>query len=119
MLLPWKSKDQRSSQLQEKSRAQITVADLQRQIETLLEECKRGPIKHRRGTPNKEELIHVVEHFMKLFDVEDISGTFARMNDIYVKHSEMANVLHTIKDLLSLGKHMSYFCYFPILLLCF
>ena len=49
--------------------------------------------------------MHIVEHFMKLFDVEDLSGTFARMNDVYVKHSEMANVLHTVRDLLGIGKY--------------
>ena len=77
------------------------------QIRSLADECKTGPIKHSRGMPSKEDLQNVVEHFMKLFDVENVAGTFARMNDIYVRNSEMVNVLHTLKDLLGLGW---YFC---------
>ena len=81
---------------------------IQKQLDELANECETGPIKHRRGTPSKDQLKEVVEHFMRLFDVEDISGTFARMNDVYVKHAEMANVLHTVRDLLGIGKFNCY-----------
>ena len=77
---------------------------IRNRLNELSSECKTGPIKHRRGNPTKEDLQTVIDHFMKLFDIEDISGTFARMNEIYVKNSEMLNVQHTISDLLGLGK---------------
>ena len=102
VLLPWKEKDQRKSK--QDTVSHVTVEMIRNKLNELSYECKTGPIKHRRGAPTKEDLQTVVEHFMKLFDVEDTSGTFARMNDIYVKNSEMSNVLHTLKDLLGLGK---------------
>lgn len=104
MLLPWKPKD-----LKHPNRTvpdSVTIETIKNQLHVLAEECKTGPIKHRRGAPGQDELRHVVEHFMKLFDVDDVTGTFARMNDIYVKNSEMSNVLRTLKDLLGLGKYV-------------
>ena len=101
MLLPWKQKDVRRSKQENPDR--ITVEIIQNQLNELSYECKTGPIKHRRGAPSKEDLQTVVNHFMKLFDIEDVSGTFARMNEIYVKNSEMLNVLRTLSDLLGLG----------------
>jgi len=103
MLLPWKQKDFRRSKQETPDR--ITVETIQNMLNELSNECKTGPIKHRRGTPSKEELQTVIDHFMKLFDIEDVSGTFARMNEIYVKNSEMLNVLHTLSDLLALEKN--------------
>eukprot|EP00112_Aurelia_sp_Birch-Aquarium-sp1_P007297 Seg1794.9 transcript_id=Seg1794.9/GoldUCD/mRNA.D3Y31 product="Centrosomal protein of 70 kDa" protein_id=Seg1794.9/GoldUCD/D3Y31 len=103
MLLPWKPKD-----LKHPNRTvpdSVTIETIKNQLHVLAEECKTGPIKHRRGAPGQDELRHVVEHFMKLFDVDDVTGTFARMNDIYVKNSEMSNVLRTLKDLLGLEKN--------------
>ena len=102
LLLPWKQKAVRKSKKETPSH--ITVELIQKRLDDLSFECKTGPIKHRRGMPPKEDLQIVVDHFMKLFDVGDISGTFARMNEIYVKNSEMLNVLHTLGDLLGLGK---------------
>ena len=108
MLLPWKPKDLKHPN--QTVPDNVTVQTVKDQLHVLAEECKTGPIKHRRGPPGRDELQHVVEHFMKLFDVDDVSGTFARMNDIYVKNSEMINVLRTLKDLLGLGKYVFEFC---------
>lgn len=102
LLLPWKQKDLKKSNKAIIS-SHVNVDVIKKMLNELSYECKTGPIKHRRGTPTREDLQTVVEHFMKLFDVEDVSGTFARMNDIYVKNSEMLNVLHTLSDLLGLG----------------
>ena len=104
MLLPWKPKDLKHPN--QPVPEPVTIGSVRNQLHVLADECKTGPIKHRRGPPGRDELQHVVEHFMKLFDVDDVTGTFARMNDIYVKNSEMINVLHTLKDLLGLGKYI-------------
>eukprot|EP00795_Rhopilema_esculentum_P014473 gene14473-5535_t len=103
-LLPWKQKDSKKSQSHAVS-GKVSMETIRIQIRSLADECKTGPIKHSRGLPSKADLQNVVEHFMKLFDVENVAGTFARMNDIYVRNSEMVNVLHTLKDLLGLEKN--------------
>lgn len=102
LLLPWKQKNLKKSK--QDITSHVTVEQIQGMLNEMCHECKTGPIKHRNGPPRKEDLQTVVEHFMKLFDVEAVSGTFARMNDVYVKNSEMSNILHTLSNLLGLGE---------------
>ena len=62
------------------------------------------------GSPGKKEkparsvLQGIVDHFMTLFDVQKISGVYARMSDLYTKLGEVNNILRTLRSLLCLRK---------------
>ena len=55
--------------------------------------------------PSRSVLENIVQHFQTLFDVPNIAGVYPRMNQIFTKLGEVHNVLHTLKNLLGLGKY--------------
>jgi len=44
-----------------------------------------------------------VRHAQQLFEVRRSSGLYTKLNDVYMRHGEMKNVINTLKDLLGLG----------------
>lgn len=54
-------------------------------------------------SPTKHTLSSMVSHFQKLFDVASLSGVYPRMNEVYTRLGEMANMTRNLRDVLDLG----------------
>ncbi|KAK2175642.1 hypothetical protein NP493_717g00056 [Ridgeia piscesae] len=53
--------------------------------------------------PPRTVLLGIVRHAQQLFEVRRSSGLYTKLNDVYMRHGEMKNVINTLKDLLGLA----------------
>ena len=58
----------------------------------------------RKDVPSQTMLQEIVSHIQTLFDIDKVTGVYARMNDVYTRLGEAQNVMKTLNDLLGLGK---------------
>ena len=56
----------------------------------------------RNNPPTMEQKI--IKHFMKLFEISNVNGIFAKMNSIYIELNEMKNFINTLKSMLNIEK---------------
>ena len=101
--MPWESK----SKFEVKDKKSIRVKDLKNMVESLSSHDKRAGPKDVQGSekPSLEQLQSIIAHFQKLFDVNTVSGVFPRMNELYLRVGEVYNAMHTMRELLNLGKY--------------
>ena len=95
----------------------VTVERLKEAIEALSQDKRASPAEIRGGEePSLEQLMSIVAHFQRLFDVSSVPGVFPRMTEIYMRLGETYNATNTMRDLLGLGKLSGLFC--PCLNVC-
>lgn len=99
--MPWEPK----SKFEHKDK-HIKVKELKTMVESLTQYDRRAGPKDIQGTekPSVAQLQSIIAHFQKLFDVHTVSGVFPRMNELYLRVGEVYNAMHTIRELLNLGK---------------
>lgn len=112
-LMPWKPE----AMFEREDPRPVTVERLKEAIEALSQDKRASPAEIRGGEePSLEQLMSIVAHFQRLFDVSSVPGVFPRMTEIYMRLGETYNATNTMRDLLGLGKLSGLFC--PCLIVC-
>lgn len=102
--MPWKPE----AIFEQEDYRPLTVQRIQEAVEVLCQENRASPteIQATGEEPSLEHLKSIVAHFQKLFDINTVSGVFARMNEVYLRLGEAFNAMNNIREFLALGKNI-------------
>lgn len=84
----------------------LTVQRLKEAVEALCHDNRTSPNEMQaREEPSLNQLMSIVAHFQKLFDVNSIGGVFPRMNEVYMRLGETYNAMNNMREFLCLGRN--------------
>ncbi|KAJ7381314.1 gamma-tubulin binding [Desmophyllum pertusum] len=98
-LTPWKPE----AMVEQEDHRPLTVQRLKEAVEALCHDNRTSPNEMQaREEPSLNQLMSIVAHFQKLFDVNSIGGVFPRMNEVYMRLGETYNAMNNMREFLCL-----------------
>lgn len=93
LITPWKISDE--SPVQD----EISPTHIKQLLKNVTADFYKGPTISQEDTDIYK---NIVQHFMRLFDVQKYEAVYTRMHDVYVKHFELVNVFKSMREILHL-----------------